>query len=69
MIVVPLSELKPEVLQGVIEEFVLREGTEYGVSDVPLERKVEQVLKQLQQRRAQIVFDEESKSCTIVPIK
>ena len=34
-IVVPHTELSAEALTGVIESFVLREGTDYGERDVP----------------------------------
>jgi uncharacterized protein YheU (UPF0270 family) len=57
LVVVPPSQLAPETLQALIESFVLREGTEYGAHDVPLATKVAQVLRQLQRREAQIVFD------------
>ena len=39
-LVVPWDQLSPDALRGVIEEFVTREGTEYGDQDVPLETKV-----------------------------
>jgi uncharacterized protein len=65
-IVVPHEELSPDALRGVIEAFVLREGTEYGERDVPLDVKVAQVLRQLQRGEAQIVFDLESEEIGIV---
>jgi uncharacterized protein len=57
LVVVPSSQLAPETLQALIESFVLREGTEYGAHEVPLGTKVAQVLRQLQRKEAQIVFD------------
>ena len=42
----------PDALTGVIESFVLREGTDYGERDVPLETKVMQVRRQLERREA-----------------
>ena len=65
---VPYTELSPEALRGVIEAFVLREGTEYGERDVSLEDKVSQVTRQLRRREARIVFDPESESIDIVVI-
>ena len=62
----PHEELSPEALRGVIEAFVLREGTEYGERDVPLDVKVAQVLRQLQRGEAHIVFDLESEQIGIV---
>ena len=65
-IVVPYSELSEEALRGVLESFVLREGTEYGERDVSLEHKVAQVMGQLRRGEAQIIFDPGSESVNIV---
>jgi uncharacterized protein YheU (UPF0270 family) len=65
-IVVPAAELSPEALTGVIESFVLREGTDYGERDVPFETKVLQVRRQLERREAEIVYDPQSESIAIV---
>lgn len=66
---VPVSELAPETLQALVEAFVLREGTDYGVREVPLDSKVGQVLRQLQRGEARIVFDPitESVDIRVVP--
>ena len=65
---VPYTELSPEALRGVIESFVLREGTEYGDRDVSLDDKVIQVTRQLRRGEAQIVFDPGSESIDIVMV-
>jgi uncharacterized protein len=65
LIEVPASELAADTLQALIESFVLREGTEYGLHDVPLATKVAQVLRQLQRGEARIVFDPASESVDI----
>lgn len=62
---IPWSELSAEALQGVLESFVLREGTDYGVREVPLASKVEQVLRQLQRGEARILFDPQTESIDI----
>ena len=54
---VPWSHLSPDTLQALIESFVLREGTDYGMYEVPLASKVSQVRNQLERGEAQIVFD------------
>ena len=63
---VPHAELSADALHGLIESFVLREGTEYGEREVPLERKVAQVMRQLERGEARIVFDPASESIDIV---
>lgn len=64
--IIPQSALSQEALLGVIKEFVLREGTEYGATDVSLETKVKQVQRQLDRGDVVIVFDQESESIDIV---
>jgi uncharacterized protein len=63
---VPHAELSPEALRGVVESFVLREGTDYGDRDVPFERKVADVLRQLERREAAIMYDPGTDSIDIV---
>ena len=65
-IVVPHTELSADALIGVIESFVLREGTDYGERDVPFETKVLQVRRQLERRDAEIVFDPNTETIDIV---
>jgi len=65
--IIPHSQLSHEALQGLIEEYVTREATEYGERDVPLEVKVAQVWRQLDLGSAMIVFNEEDGTCSILP--
>jgi uncharacterized protein YheU (UPF0270 family) len=65
-IVVPHAELSADALNGVIESFVLREGTDYGERDVAFETKVAQVRRQLDKGEAEIVFDPDSESIQIL---
>lgn len=65
-VAVPHTELSPEALRGVIESFVLREGTEYGEREFTLEEKLAHVMRQLERGEAQITFDPSSNSVHIV---
>jgi uncharacterized protein YheU (UPF0270 family) len=65
-VIIPHGELSEGALQGVIESFVLREGTDYGEREVALEQKVGHVLRQLERGEARIVFDPASGSIDIV---
>ena len=67
-VVVPYTELSEGALRGVVESFVLREGTEYGEQDFSLDQKVEHVLRQLRRREVQIVFDPETETVDIVVV-
>jgi len=63
---IPYDQLSPEALHGVIEEFVTRDGTDYGEVEVPLGTKIAQVLAQIKSGKAVIVFDQETESCTVL---
>lgn len=63
---VPREKLSPEILDALIEEFVLREGTDYGAMEVSLQKKKEQVEKQLLRDEIKIVFDFGAGSATLV---
>ena len=63
---IPYDQLSPKALQGVIEEFVTRDGTDYGEVEVPLETKISQVLEQIKSGKAVIVFDQKTETCTIL---
>lgn len=60
------DDLAPDTLRAVIESFVLREGTDYGLHETTLDDKVAQVLAQLRAGKAHIVFDPATESVTIV---
>lgn len=63
---VPYTELAPELLQAVVQSYVLREGTDYGEKEFSLEAKVSQVIGQLKRGDAKIVFDPDTDSVSIV---
>jgi len=48
VIKIPINRLTPETLQGVLEEFVTRDGTDYGKAEVPLATKIRQIRYQLE---------------------
>ena len=65
-ITIPYTELSEDALRGVLESFVLREGTEYGARDFSLDEKVAHVMRQLRRGEAQIVFDPDAETIDIV---
>ena len=60
------DDLEPDTLRAVIESFVLREGTDYGVHETSLEDRVAQVLVQLRRGEAHITFDPGTASINVV---
>lgn len=65
--IIPHRQLTRDTLEALIEEFVTREGTEYGEQDVPLATKVEQVHRQLDSGSVMIVFDPAIETTSLVP--
>ena len=66
---IPIESLSAEALQGVIDEFIQREGTDYGAVEATLERKRRDVLSQLESGKAKLVFDSETETVTLVAVK
>jgi uncharacterized protein YheU (UPF0270 family) len=66
---IPLAELSEEALRGLIESFVLREGTDYGEVERSHERKLADVRRQLERGEARVVFDPRTESVDIVPVE
>ncbi len=66
---IPYNELSEQALRAIIEEFVTREGTEYGARDIPLDAKVEQVMSQLRHGEIGINYDEDSQTCQLYKIE
>ncbi len=62
---IPVNKLSPEALQGVIEEFISREGTDYGEIAVSRETKFRQVKSKLESGSAVLIFDDETETTNI----
>jgi uncharacterized protein YheU (UPF0270 family) len=65
---IPHAELSPEALAGVVESFVLREGTDYGDREYSLAEKVAHVMRQIERGEARIVFDRDTETVDIVAV-
>ena len=63
---VPHTALSAAALQGLVESFVLREGTDYGDREFTHEQKVAQVIAMLARGDARIVYDPETESVTLL---
>ena len=63
---IPYQRLSESALRGLIEEFVTRDGTDYGETEIPLDRKVAQVRSQLERGEVCVVFDPASETSSIV---
>lgn len=63
---VPIEKISDDALEGLISEFILREGTDYGSREFTLEEKHAQIRKQLAAGLVMIVFDPSEESASIV---
>ena len=66
---IPYTELSQEALWGVMDAFILREGTDYGHEEITIDQKRSRVLSMLQSGVAEIVFYQESDHIDIVLVK
>lgn len=65
-VIVPSEVLSRAALEGLIEEFITREGTEYGAREFGLAEKKLSVARLLERGEAVIVFDLEHESTTLM---
>jgi uncharacterized protein YheU (UPF0270 family) len=63
---VPCARLDAQLLRRVIEEFVTRDGTDYGAAEKTLDEKVGDVIREIRRRRAMLVFDARSRTINVV---
>lgn len=61
---IPYQHLSPEALQGLIEDFVTRDGTDNG-DDTPFATRIERVRTALQRQHAVIIFDPATSQCSL----
>ncbi len=64
--IIPIDRLDADVLNALIEEFITREGTDYGDQEVELSDKVKQLHRQLVAGETVIVFDAATESTTLM---
>jgi|SaaInlStandDraft_3_1057020.scaffolds.fasta_scaffold562758_1 uncharacterized protein len=63
---IPYEQLDPDTLQNLIEDFVTRDGTDYGLLELSQQEKVQQVGCALKSSKANIVYDKETETCNIL---
>jgi uncharacterized protein YheU (UPF0270 family) len=64
---IPHDQLAPDTLQALIEEYINREGTDYGEREISIKTKVSQIMRQLDESSIVISYDEHSETCTLLP--
>jgi uncharacterized protein YheU (UPF0270 family) len=65
--IISLDQLQPDVINNIIESYVGTEGTDYGEVETSFEEKKDQVMRQLKEGSAVIVYSELHESINIIP--
>ena len=65
--IIPIEQLSADTLNSIIEDFILREGTEYGLHEVSQADKISQVKAQLRAGSAILVFSDLHQTVNIIP--
>jgi uncharacterized protein YheU (UPF0270 family) len=60
---IPLDRINPDTLRSMLEEFVTREWAD---EESTLESRIEQVLRQLRERKAKVMYDFRTETWNIV---
>ena len=63
--IIPWQSLEETTLNNILDSFILREGTDYGVRELSLVEKRERLLAQLKADQAVIVWSELHESLDI----
>jgi len=63
--IIPVNKLSAKALRGVIEEFISRNGTDYGEIEASLETNFRQVKYKLENGSAVLIFDDETETTNI----
>jgi uncharacterized protein YheU (UPF0270 family) len=66
VIEIPAERLNTEIMTAIIEEFILREGTDYGAQEVDFASKISQVKALLEAGEVTITFDPKTENCTLL---
>jgi len=66
LIKIPIESLDRSILFSIIEEFVLREGTDYGAFEANFQSKIDEIYRKLESDEYLISYDESTESCTII---
>ncbi|NNL85223.1 MAG: YheU family protein [Myxococcales bacterium] len=63
---IPPEALTEEALRGLVQEFVTRDGTDYGAVERSIEEKTAEVRRLLASGEARVVFDPGTETANIV---
>ena len=64
--IVPYQKISADALRNLVEDFVTREGTDYGNIEATLESKIEHVMRQLKNGDIMVVYNADEDQCNII---
>ena len=64
--IIPYDELSEHALQSLIDDFVTRDGSDYGLEEMSRQEKAAQLLVALKSGEMLISYDDETESCGLV---
>jgi len=64
---IPYTALSAAALRGLVEEFVTRDGTDYGLRERTLDERVDDVMRQIERGDVKILFDPDSGTANLSP--
>lgn len=62
---IPIETLTNEALSGILDDFILREGTDYGWQEISIEKKRQNLESLLRRGKAKLYFDRDTESITL----
>jgi len=65
--IIPHKQLSAQALQGVLLEYIAREGTDYGLVESELDEKLAQLSLQLERGDIVVVLDTAQESVSLLP--
>ena len=63
---IPYQQLDEITLNNLIEQYILREGTDYGEVEFSLQEKTQQILLQIKNKDIHIIYSELEESVTLI---
>jgi uncharacterized protein YheU (UPF0270 family) len=64
--IIPYNELSEAALQALIEDFVTRDGTDYGQDEMSMQNKAAHLLALLKKGEVLISYNEDTETCGLV---
>lgn len=64
-LIIPHRSLEPETLRAMVEDFVTRDGSDYGEHEAGIDARVQQVMRALESGKALILYDTDSETFSI----